>query len=467
MLSLPRTAPPGANWPARTTFLLLVACTCLPAAATARDLARPQDPPTRTTEPAAPSRRINTPPAWLRGQLKSRYYLRWTGADSDNDLVETLVLDAGHEDRDRFTAHLMGRLSWDIDGVDPTFASINDSYGDRLDGLLYDAWVDIHRIDGLSLLRVGRQSVYETPEFAYFDGAHVTSAEFGGLALQAGGYLGSSTHLYESSKSGDLTAGVYLQARPWTDGRVRVDYMHLEDDNRLRTRDDDLLGAGFWQSFGRYLQLETQYSRIADRDRDVLARLTSRIAEWGLLAQGSFFSLLRTQGDLVLEADPFFNALNELRPYDQWSLLLAKDVTKELTLQAAGDLRRVHDRGDIGFYNRDYDHWYGTATLADFGVTGLKLSGTVDLWDASAQIVRSWGGDASWTQGATTASLGTYYSLFKFDLFTNSERDHVRTYYLRLRHEASKEVTFDGDFELEDDDFDQYHRFRLGVTWRF
>ena len=57
--------------------------------------------------------------------------------------------------------------------------------------------------------------------------------------------------------------------------------------------------------------------------------------------------------------------------------------------------------------------------------------------------------------------------MFKFDLFTNSERDHVRTYYLRLRHEASKEVTFDGDFELEDDDFDQYHRFRLGVTWRF
>lgn len=432
----------------------------------------PQDPPAPVApgEPApgaATSSAAKATTPWLRGQLRSRYYLRWTGQDSDNDLVETLSVDAGHAERDRVTGHLMGRLSWDIDGVDDTFASINDSYGGRLDGLLYDAWVDINRVDGFSRVRLGRQSVYDTPEFAYFDGVHLTSNEFGALALQVGAYGGSSTHLYESSKAGDLTAGAYVAVRPWTNARLRVDYMHLEDETRLRTRDDDLLGAGFWQSVGRDVHFEAQYSRIADQDRDAQGRARWSASDWGLLLQASYYRLLEPQGDLVLEADPFFNALNELFPFEQWSLLAAKDLGTSLRLQAATDLRRVRDKGDIGFYNRDYDHYYATASLFDFGVDGLRLGGTLDLWDSNAQIVRSWGGDASYDMSATTASVGTYYSLYKFDLFSNSERDHVRTYYVRLRHKTSASLTLEGDYELENDDFDEYHRFRLGVTWRF
>lgn len=474
MLSRQRLQYSGARSPARSAATLALACVCMPAFSLAMTAPGVQDPPPQAPQgpgqaPAAPAAAptAKTPEGWLRGQLKSRYYLRWTGDDSDNDLVETLVLDAGHADRDPITAHMMGRLSWDIDGYDPTFASINDSYGERLDGLLYDLYADVHRVDGFSLLRLGRQSVYETPEFAYFDGGHVTSEEIGDLAFQAGGYIGSSVHLYESSKTGDLTAGLYVQARPWKDGRLRIDWMHLEEEERTLSATDNLFGAGFWQSFGRYVTFETQYSRIEERDRDVLGRLVGRAAEWGLLVQASYYALLRTQGDLVLEADPFYNSLNELRPYDQWSLLAAKDISQQLNLQLAGDLRRLHDEEDAGFYNRDYDHVYGTVRLADFGPDGLSLSGTGDLWDSDDQYTESWGADATYEVGKSTASLGTYYSLYKYDIYSNTERDHVRTYYLRLRHKTSDAVTFEGDYEFEDDDFDQYQRLRLGVTWRF
>ena len=451
------------------TLAVLIACVGAAAArATAQSATTPEPPASPGGDPPPTATRpIKTPPAWLRGELRSRYVLRWTGDDSDSDLVETLSLDAGDAATDRLTGHLFGRLTWDLDGSDDTFASINDAYGGRVDALLYDAYVDVHRVGGLSRLRLGRQATMETPELAWFDGAHVTSQELGGLGLLFGAYFGSSVHLYESSKSGDLLGGVYAEARPWTDGRLRVDWMHLEDETRLRTRDDELLGASAWQSFGRYAQLETRYSRIGGKDRDVQARATCRVDEWGFVLRGSFYELLLSQGDLVLEADPFFNAVNELRPYDQWSLVAAKDVDRHLNLQAGGDLRRVHDRGDIGFYNRDYDRWYGTATVSDVGLTGLRFSATLDLWDANAQLARSWGADASYDFGKTSASLGTYWSLYKFDLFSNSERDHVRTWFLRLRHKLQAAVTVDGDYEFEDDDFDQYHRFRLGVTWRF
>lgn len=423
-------------------------------------VAQQQSPPSET--PAA-----DATPVQLRGRLASRYQVRWTGDDSDHDLFTTLTLDAGDAEHHAVTAHLMGRLTYDVDGNDGTFAGLGDAYGRRLDGLLYDAYIDVHRIDGLPTMRIGRQSIVETPEIAYLDGAHVASAEHGDLALQVGGYAGASTHLYEASHSGDLIGGVYAQLRPWQRGRLRCDYMHVEEDERLLGEGDDLVGIGFWQQLGERLQAELQYSRIGDRDRDARARASWRDATKGLLVQASYYTLLRSQGDLVLELDPFFDALNVLRPYDQWTLLAAQEIARSVQLQAGADLRRVHDRSDVGFYNRDYDHYHGTVRLLDLGPKDLTVGATVDLWHSDGQLVESWGGDASYELGRSTLSLGTYYSLYKFDLFSNSERDHVRTYYGRLRHATSDAVTLDGDVEYEDDDFDQYYRLRLGVTWRF
>lgn len=436
--------------------------------------AMPQEPP----EPPAPV--TGAPPAApvaagteatgapiVRGQLRSRYFLRWNDDQSDNDLFTTLSIDLGDSERHDVTAHLMGRVTYDFDGRDATFASINDSYDGAFDELLYDAWVDVHRLRGLSRLRIGRQSISDTPVFAWFDGVHATSEEIGGVKLQFGAYFGSSTHLYEASKSGDLTAGGYTQLRPWSTGRVRVDYMYFEDDARFRGHRDGLLGVGFWQDLGKALQFDGLYSRVEGRDRDARARFSYRLPEHGLFVQASYYRLLQSQGDLVLELDPYFNSLNELQPYDQWSLLLSKTLGEKLTVQAAGDLRRVADSSDIGVYNRDFDHYYGTAVLSDVIASGLSFSGTVDLWESNGQLLKSFGADGSYRFGKSTVSLGTYYSLYKFDLFTNTERDHVRTYFFRLRHATSDAVTLEGDYEYEDTDFAGFHRLRLGVTWRF
>ncbi|HEX5051206.1 MAG TPA: hypothetical protein VFZ65_05505, partial [Planctomycetota bacterium] len=365
----PRLECPSTRW----AVALLVVTASMPCRLPSAERLSWQDPPAQGEPPPTPAAAAapdapaaDSPaaaaskPIQVRGMLRARYYSRWTGADSDNDLVTTLSVDVGDADHDDVTGHLMGRAAYDFDGRDDTFTGLSDSYGGRFDALLYDAYVDLHHVTGFSLVRFGRQPVYETPEVAYLDGVHVTSQEMGDLAFQLGAYVGSSTHLYESSKTGDLTAGGYAQARPWSQARLRFDYMYLEDDARLGNHENDLVGVGFWQNIGESLQLDAQYSRIENRDRDVLGRAVYHLVDWGLLVQATYFKLLTTQGDLVLEADPYFHALNELHPYDQWSFLASKQVAKMLQLQAAADLRRVSDRTDIGFYNRDYDHYYGT-----------------------------------------------------------------------------------------------------------
>ncbi len=409
------------------------------------------------------------PQRFVRGYLVSRYWLRWTGDDSDQDLYEALSLDVGIEDRDAITGHFYGRVAGDLDGGTggSTFFSANDSIGGRVDGRVYDAYADLRRVPGLSRIRVGRQMIHETPELAYFDGVAAETQPITKGELQVGVYGGVSSHLYESSASGDWTAGLYAQARPWTGGRMRLDWMHLEDEVLLGAHNNDLFAAGFWQTIAQ-LQLEGQYSRVEGRDRDVRTRLAYTDAQRDLMGQVTYYQLLRTQKDLVLELDPFFNALREEFPYWQAGALLDKGLSPHLHVLAGADVRRVADAGDIGAFNRDYERWYATGSVRDLPVTGLSVSATADFWHSDQEDVRTWGAEVEQRFfDRTTIAAGSYYSLYKFDLFLNGERDHVRTYYARLQHKPSPAVSVDLKYELEETDFDDFHVLRMGVTWHF
>jgi hypothetical protein len=64
------------------------------------------------------------------------------------------------------------------------------------------------------------------------------------------------------------------------------------------------------------------------------------------------------------------------------------------------------------------------------------------------------------------ASIGSYYSLYKYDLYLVEERDDVRTYYLRLRYKGGPSWSCDLRYEYEDS-FDDYSTLRMGATWLF
>lgn len=420
-------------------------------------------------EPASAATQTPATP-FVRGQLMSRYWLRWSGGRSDQDLYESLLLDVGHEDRDAVTGHVYGRLAADIDGhgggSSPYF-SLQDTRNGAVDAQLYDAYADLHRIGGLELLRVGRQTLYDTPEQAFFDGVHCRTSPTGAGELQFGAYGGVSTHLYESSRHGDWTAGLYGEGRPWEGGRVRLDWMHLEDETLLGAHNDDLFGGGIWQTIDR-VQLEAQYTRLEDRDRDLRARAAWAAPDSRFTGQVTWYQMLATQRSEVLELDPFFNALHELFPYWQAGALLGKGLGEHFDVDVGTDVRRVSDRTDIGTFNRDYERWYVTLVAHDLFAAGLTLSATADFWHSNDQDVQTWAGEISQRCGdLLTLSAGSYYSLYKFELFLDDERDHVRTYYARVRHKTSRALDFELAYEFEQTDFQDFQMLRVGSTWHF
>lgn len=433
--------------------------------------------PLATTTPGSTQAGAGTPAksnSPVHGYVSTRYRARTTGGAHDQDVDTVLGLDIGDATKDRVTGHLMARASADLDGTSSTdpFFSLNDTSDHGLSARLYSAWADIRPAEPRTALverwRLGRQLDYLTPEFALFDGVSAQTRMLGKHQFQAGIYGGVPVHLYESSSQGDVLYGAFAQGHAWQDARVRADWMHLEDETRLAKHDNDLLSLEAWQTVSSRLQLEGKYTHLEQEPRDLRAQASWYDVKRELTIFLSYFELLRTQHSLALEADPFSTTLLEEFPYRQARLLVSKTLYEFLLLQGGADVRRVSDSSDIGQFNRDFERGFLTTTLSDILPLDLSLSLTGEVWNSPDSDIETWGFDVSRQfQRRVDASLGSYYSLFKYDYFQVVERDDVRTYYITLRWKENSAATFDVRYEFEDSDLGDFQTFRVGAKWQF
>ena len=320
----------------------------------------------------------------------------------------------------------------------------------------------------MELLRVGRQQLFDTPELILFDGARLETEDFGKSGVNLGLYGGIPTHLYESSSDGDQVVGAYAQARPWSGGRVRLDWMHLDDELYMNSYENDLFGLGLWQSVGQNLMLEGRFFRLENENRDVRLAANWYDPEIDLQVRASYYNLLETQTAQVTEFDPFYLVLADYFPFDQSSLMISKGLGEHVNLSAGTEFRNVSDVQDEGPYNRDYERYYATLGLIELFDAGVSFSVTGDLWDAGDYSVNGWGAELDKQFGeAILVGMGTYYSLYKYSLMASQEQDNVRTWYARTSLRRGENTSFDLFYEYEDDDPGVYHQLRLGATWRF
>jgi len=408
--------------------------------------------------------------AKVSGFLSTRYKSRWTGEDEDQDLYGVLGVDLETAGSNPWGVHVLARGAWDMDGetrAEP-FLDVEDSYHDSMTGRLYHAYVDAP-VEQLEIARAGRQMIYDTPVTAYFDGARLETTEMTGLGWQLGGYAGASSRLFESSASGDFTGGAYTSLRPWRGGKVRFDYMHLEDDTQLGTHQDDLLALGVRHHLGETLQLEGDYSWLEGSSRDMTLRGSWFDLGHGLTARASYYELFQQQGDLSLELNPFYNILRTYFPYRQTRLELTKTLGEWLDCYLGADLRRVDDETDIGQFNRDFDRYHASLVLIDLLPLDSSLSFRGEMWDSPSNDISTWGVDLdSELGGGLRSALGSYYSLYKYYNDIDLEREDVRTYYVELRKPLFDDATdCSVRYEYENSEYDIYHTLRVGMTWRF
>lgn len=429
---------------------------------------QPPTPP-RSRPPA----RLPSVAGWVpHGSLSMRYRGRATGDDDDHELRGLLTLDLVNPDAPRASAHVVARGDLDLDGFEKNsvFEDLSDTYDTSLVGKLYLAYADVVLGDldrPLGTLRAGRQSDARLPEVLRIDGGAFTSRRLGAKEVELGLYGGLPVHLYDDSRDGDVAYGSWLEARPWKGARARLDWMHVEDERVLGAAKDDLWALGLWQELSRCWRVEGQHTRIEGAARDVTARATFQHPGSETVARLSYFELLEPQRFRPLELDPFYEILLDHQPYRQATASVSRGLGEHLLVDLGYDLRRVSQDADQGEFNRDWERAWGTATLRDLLAQGLSLALTAERWDDDERDIGSLGADLSYREDGWSGSLGTYWSLYKYELLELEEREEVRTWYLRGTHKLSPHLRLELGYELEDDDLEVYHTVRGGLLWRF
>jgi hypothetical protein len=409
----------------------------------------------------------------IHGSVATRYRGRWTEGEHDHDLYATGSLSLGDPTRNAWTGYVLGEGALDLDGRSPaggqsTFFSLQDTYDGALTGRLYAAYVDYHESGWFDDLRLGRQSIYETPTVAWFDGLRADTRAISDLKLKFGAYGGVAVYPYETFDHQNAIGGVYSEMQPWKGAHARFDWMYLADDKMFGFSSANLIGLSLGQTFGPYFRFDGNGTLLDGKSRDYTLKASWNLPDEDLSLQASFYQLVQAQMALPLQIDPFFETLMTQFPYYQGRLMASKGFGDRVNLQGGFDIRRVTEQGDVGEFNRDFEHGFLTGTLSNTLPLALDLSVTGDLWYSTGDDITTWGVDLSRKFGARWgASIGSYFSLFKYDLFENHEHQDVRTYYATLRFKQAATV-WDLRYEYEDDPgFGYFQTLRLGATWSF
>lgn len=409
-------------------------------------------------------------PGELTGSLTTLARYRTTNDADDRDLELLLDVDWGDERQDPWSAHLLGRVSRDLDGdsTEDGFSDISNTYSDDFDGRLYEAYLDVHDARGWQELRVGRQVMWDIPEFVRFDGLRAETGPEGRHKWRWGLYGGQPSHVFESSPSGDEVFGVLAEAQPWRGGRARFDFLHLEDERQLGTDQNDLWALSLWQSWAPDVRLWGRYERLEERSREAEVGATWVHAASDLLVQASHREQFSPQNQLAEELDPLYDALVTYEPFKHSRLLVTKGFGDDWDLSGGVDVRDLDDEDDLGTFNREFERYHLGCTAHDAGLDGLDVTLSGEQWRADTADNLSWGLD--FTQRLAEAwrlSAGSYYALYKDDLLLGEEREDVRTYYLTVRCKRDGGSSWSLGYELEDSDVEDFQTLTARATWAF
>lgn len=405
----------------------------------------------------------------LHGNLTSWYRYRRSEDDQDSKLIGLLALDFGDADRDPWSVHFLGRGAWDMDGNHPgnVFNGILETYPNTVTGRIYSLYVQARDLGPFAFMRLGRQEILETPQRAWIDGFRFQTVDSGRGRVRLGGYIGRATRIFALSEDA-LSAGASLESMPWEQGRIRLDWMYVDQEQPSPELEDQLFGVTWWQGIGENNQLYTKATMLEDRGRDFILRDTAFIADWGLQITASYFELMTTQRYNVVEFDLFAEAAFEYKPYRQVQLHLDQEISDIVNLNGGVDLRRLKHSSDEGRFNREYDRYFLSGSVGElfdetttFNVTWDRFdSGGEDIDEVSADVRCRFAPD--WV-----AQVGSSYSLFKFDWTTSDEKEHVRTYDASLTWRPNPGLRFRLVYLLENDDIGRFHSVRASLSWDF
>lgn len=428
------------------------------------------------------------------GQSILRYRVqKLEGDKSDVDLYEYLSLSQGDLNKNRVKWYFFGALHNDLDGSNANsitkdqlnrlifrktpaednpvvsnnpFFSIDDSVDDGFTARPYELYADVAKVPLVKNVRIGRQYMREI-ENIHFDGLKVEFNDIKGLRF--GLFGGMPVHFFETSNSGDFLSGTFVEFKPIKGSRVKLDYSYVNDNNDdFSGNGDNFFALSVRQNIKGWWNIFAGFSMLDDNGRDVELRSTWLFPKHNFDINISIFKQLNTQEDLTIEFDDFNVITGDYFPYTEYSLNLFKGINKNINVNFGLNIRELNDESDEGSFNHEFSMYYATLTFHDLPFKGTSINLTGNLYNTSDDDTRALGIDINQEiNKKTNVSIGTHYSLFKYDFLSENERDNVRTYFLNTKYNITKKLQINLDYEFERSDQESYHTVETALKYKF
>jgi hypothetical protein len=414
----------------------------------------------------------------VHGFVNASYRGRTGGGSKDNDLYAYLVVDAGNPELDDAIFHLMGRITYDFEGSrqDDPFNSLNDIGGGNFDGHVYEAFVDLQKDYvpdgwGLERVRIGRQDLYAA--FTYLvDGIRLDFKRQKSCAnARVTVFGGVPEYLYEDDWGGNWIAGFDVGFEPWRDSRMHVRYAHIQDDTDWSGYQvDDYASVSIRQQLNESWAVWAEWNTVDGATRDISCRV-----DWmDLCHDFDVHARYRYQSTIITEYttpyDPYVGVLGPSYAYHQIDVDGSKIFCGgKLGLDAGFSARILQDSSNETEFNHEFVRLFTTLSTYGWPSSDVDLSVTGELWKASGgEDTFSAGAEATWRANPKLRfTAGSYYSLYKSDLFIVDERQDATTIFLKAVWRPKDCLRVDGRLEYETSDEGDFLTAIAGVTWTF
>ena len=437
-----------------------------------------QEPESR---PASEPTETPATPFDFSGYLSLSFRGRSRGSSDDQDLYGYVSLDGGNPEINDLSFHLFGRGTYDLDGdaglKRNLFGSSSDVFGNSLDLDLYQAYVELRRswapeALGIERVRIGRQQVYGAYSYL-MDGGRIDFQEIKEAARMRISIFGGIPELLnDRSRSGDWLAGAEVEMRPFDTTRVEMRYVHAEDRNdfggtKYRAQ-DEYASLALWQRIGDNGSVWAEWTTIEARTRGVALRASWEWPKLDLSVRGSY----RYQNDIEKQFtptyDPYVTVLGTSFAYHNFQIDASKLFGKHFGIDAGFSGRVLDDHSRNAPFNREFGRGWLTLSAYDWPAQNIDIALTGEYWGANDDETASAGVEVIWRpKKSFRITAGSYYSLYKYDLFIVDERLDATTVFLKLRWNIDDALRVDARYEFETGDEGDFHSVWVGLRWRF
>jgi opacity protein-like surface antigen len=424
-------------------------------------------------------------PHRLSGALGLKFMTRGNSAaeESYSRLFQSTRLTLTPDPEKSWVIHASGDFYASLNpDTDETEGSIWDTRN-KTDAYMYEAYAGVTGQGAPLEIKVGRQ--YVSHQFStHLDGAGV-DFHFSGRKGLFYSYLGRSVDLFRNETwKNSFQAGL---GGAWQfDNAIEagLEYLYIHE-----TQDSDATPTGtdtdfhqtslslkkFWET-GNIGGILTTFDEDVESAR-IMASVAPEMVDNLDIALNYYCQFIDvTQRPSALS--PFLSLLGPIKPYHQVSLQIVKGFEeKNLVLSFGGDYRGLIRGATDSQFNHSFFHGCLSAEKQKFIVDDLTLTLHGDVWrnmsdngssrNADDSIVTGGGELAYRFLGKTTFALGSYYSLYKYDYYSDlNEKTDVTTVFFSIKTQPTDGIRLNAEFQS---DFYTIHENSVifSAEWRF